>query len=259
MAVDGAPRREREKGSSRRADARRSARLVMLLAAVAVQSYGGSFQVNPIRVDLNRVQTNAAITIRNDGAEPIVVQASVLAWTQEDGKDGYAATTEALVTPPVMTIPPGGEQIVRVGLRRAPDLQRELAYRVFLQEVPPPPKPDFNGLQVALRVGLPVFVAPVAAATRQLEWSAQVDAAGTIRLTAVNPGNTHVQVTNLEMRVPGANEAFAHESSLAYVLTGQRRQWMLTAPADQTKSAREYRLKAFTDAGEIETSLTLGP
>ena len=33
-----------------------------------------------------------------------------------------------------------GEQIVRVGLRRGPDPQRELAYRLYLQEVPPPPK-----------------------------------------------------------------------------------------------------------------------
>ena len=64
------------------------------------------------------------------------------------------------MSPPIATIAPDKEQIIRVGLRRAPDKERELSYRLFLQEVPAPPKPGFQGLQVALRVGLPVFVQP---------------------------------------------------------------------------------------------------
>jgi fimbrial chaperone protein len=227
---------------------------------VAVADVGaGSFQVNPIRIDLTRGATNAAITIRNDGAEPVVVQSSVVAWSQENGQDLYAPTPEALVTPPIMTVPAGGEQIVRVGLRRPPDPQRELTYRVYLQEVPPPPKPGFTGLQVALRVGLPVFIAPLAASVRRLEWSAQIRPDGTIVLSAQNTGNAHVQVTDFELRSSGAGESVAHESSLAYVLAGQRRQWTLSAPADRVKSARELRLKAFTDAGEIDTAVSVEP
>ena len=43
----------------------------------------GSFQVNPIRVDMSARVTTAALTIRNDGDEPVVIQLSVLAWSQE--------------------------------------------------------------------------------------------------------------------------------------------------------------------------------
>ena len=203
--------------------------------------------------------TSAAITVRNDGSEPIVVQSSVVSWSQDKGQDVYAPTTEALVTPPIMTVPPGGEQIVRVGLRRAADPQRELTYRLYLQEVPPPPKPGFTGLQVALRVGLPVFVAPVTAGIRRLEWSSQVRSDGTIIVGAQNTGNAHVQITDFELGLPGVGEPLAHESSLAYVLAGQRRQWTLSAAADRVKSARELRLKAFTDAGEIDTAINVEP
>jgi fimbrial chaperone protein len=233
--------------------------IVLALSLVAAEAPAGSFQVNPIRVDMTKGATTAAITVRNDGDDAIVVQSSVVAWTQENGQEIYSPTSDALVTPPIMTVAPGGEQIVRVGLRRGADPQRELAYRLYLQEVPPPPKPGFTGLQVALRVGLPVFVAPAASGIRRLEWSAQVRPDGAIVLTAQNTGNAHVQVTDFELRVPDASEPVAHESSLAYVLAGQRRQWTLSAPADRVKSARELRLKAFTDAGEIDTAVKVEP
>jgi fimbrial chaperone protein len=236
--------------------ARRSAPwIVLALSLAATEAPAGSFQVNPIRVDMAKGATTAAITIRNDGDEPIVVQSSVVAWTQDNGQEIYTPTTEALVTPPIMTVPPGGEQIVRVGLRRGPDPQRELAYRLYLQEVPPPPKPGFTGLQVALRVGLPVFVAPGAPGIRRLEWSAQIGQDGAIRLAAQNTGNAHVQVTDFQLALPGAGEPIAHESTLAYVLAGQRRQWTLPVPPDRVKSVNEFRLKAYTDAGEIDTAV----
>jgi fimbrial chaperone protein len=224
--------------------------------ALAAMAHAGSFQVNPIRIELSKGTTTAVVTVRNDGEEPVVLQSSVLGWTQEGGKDVYASTSEALITPPVMTIAPGAEQIVRVGLRRPADPRNELAYRVFLQEVPPPPKPGFTGLQVALRVGIPMFVAPTAPAVRKLEWSAVIGADGAIQLVAQNPGNAHVQITDFELRIPDASEPVAHESSLAYVLAGQRREWTLPA-TPRAKSASELRLKAYTDAGEVDTAVRL--
>jgi fimbrial chaperone protein len=233
--------------------------LAVAMCLLVAEAGAGSFQVNPIRIEMTKGATTTAITVRNDGEDAIVIQSSVVGWSQENGQEIYAPTTEALVTPPIMTVPPGSEQIVRVGLRRAPDPQRELTYRVYLQEVPPPPKPGFTGLQVALRVGLPVFVAPTAPGVRRLEWSAQIRPDGTIVLAAQNTGNAHVQVTDFELRLPDAGEPVARESSLAYVLPGQRRQWTLSAPADRVKSARELRLKAFTDAGEIDTAVKVEP
>jgi len=232
--------------------------LAVALCIAMGAAHAGSFQVNPIRVEMTKGATSAAITLRNDGDEPIVVQSSIVGWSQEKGQDVYAPTNEALVTPPVMTIAPGGEQIVRVGLRRGQDAQRELTYRVYLQEVPPPPKPGFTGLQVALRVGLPVFVAPASAAIRRLEWSAQIRPDG-IALSAQNTGNSHVQVTDFELGLPGASEPIAHESLLVYVLAGQTRTWNLSVATDRVKSARELRLKAFTDAGDIDTPVNVEP
>jgi fimbrial chaperone protein len=241
---------------------RSCAALAAALVACALACAGaqaGSFQVNPIRVDLSAAATSAAITVRNDGAEAVVVQASVLAWSQADGADAYAPTSEALATPPIATIPAGGEQILRVGLRRAPDRDRELTYRLFLQEVPPPPQPGFTGLQVALRIGVPVFVAPAAPAAMPLDWRARLERDGTIRVSARNGGNVHHRLVGLELRVPGeANGGpLAGAASLAYVLAGQVREWLLAAPGERVRFANELALKAFTDAGEIEAAVRL--
>ena len=228
-----------------------------LLALAAPAADAGSFQVNPIRIEMSKGVTNAVITVRNDGEESVVVQSSVMAWTQDKGQDVYSATQEALITPPVTTIAPGAQQILRVGLRRPADPRSELAFRVFLQEVPPPPKPGFTGLQVALRVGIPVFVAPIAPTPRKLDWSARIGANGAIQLAAQNSGSAHVQVTDFELRLADASEPLAHESTLTYVLAGERHEWTLATPAERMKSATELRLKAFTDAGEVDTPIRL--
>ncbi len=102
---------------------------------------------------------SAALTVRNDDRE-VLVQAEVMLWEQVDGEDRLTPTRDLLVSPAVFTLPPNGSQLVRVALRNPPaDTTRELSYRLILQEVPQPANPDFTGLQVTLRLSVPVFVA----------------------------------------------------------------------------------------------------
>lgn len=236
------------------------AALFALLCAVAQPGFAGSFEVNPIRVQLTPAARSAALTVKNSGTEPVVVQASVQAWSQKGGDDVLSATSEVLVSPPIATIAPGAEQIVRVGLRRAPDDKQELSYRLFLQEVPPPPRPGFQGLQVALRIGLPVFVQPRSGPAKPaLVWDARMRDAGTISLRLRNEGNAHIQVSDVAMFAPGGKEPLASHASLSYVLPGQSRAWELKTRDAGLKANQRLRLKASTDAGSIETGIELAP
>ena len=100
-----------------------------------------SFGVSPVRVTLSESQSMGALTVRNDGTEPASLQMEMLNWSQAQGQDVLTPTRELLANPPIFTVPAGGSQLVRVGLRRAPDGQRELTYRIVLQELPPPQIP----------------------------------------------------------------------------------------------------------------------
>jgi fimbrial chaperone protein len=235
--------------------------IALSLAAAAPQaSRAGSFEVNPIRVDLSPAASSAAVTVRNSGAESVVVQVSVQAWSQADGKDVLGPTSEVIISPPIATIAAGQEQVIRIGLRRAPDADKELSYRLFLQEVPPPPQPGFQGLQVALRIGLPIFVQPRSGpAKATLVWDAQLSAPDSVSLKLQNRGTGHIQISDVAMFLPGGKEPVAAHSSLSYVLPGQSREWQLPLKQPGVKKSDRLRLKVATDAGSVDTEIDLAP
>ena len=219
----------------------------------------GSFEVNPIRIDLSEKSRSAALSVRNSGTEAVVVQTSIVSWAQENGQDVYTPTKEILGTPPIATIPPGGEQILRLGMRRAPDAVNELTYRVFLQEVPPPPKPGFQGLQVALRLSLPIFVQPrQGPAKATLVWNLELQGDDTLRLRLDNNGTGHIQISEIALFQPGQEQAVASQSSLVYVLPGQSRAWVLKTQTARLKPTDRLHLKVSTDAGSVDTDIDLG-
>jgi fimbrial chaperone protein len=226
---------------------------LFLGALAAPWTQAGSFQVSPVRATLSATHGVGSMTVRNDGSEPTVVQLQVVSWSQDQGKDVYAPTKEILATPPIFTVPPGGAQVVRVGLRRSPDSQRELAYRLYLQEVPRPSKPGLHGLQVALRFGVPVFVKPAAAAGPVLRWQAFRTSREQLKVSLTNDGNAHVQVANFKLGLPGGAELATYQAA-AYVLPGQSREWLLKTSA---QPGATLHIHAQTDAGDIQSDVVV--
>ncbi len=222
--------------------------------AAGMPACAGSFQVNPVRVDLGGANTTAAITLRNDGAEDVVVQMSIRAWSQVNGDDVYMPTTDALVTPPIATIAPGGAQIIRVGLRRRVDPERELAFRLFVQEIPSTtPLPGRMGLRVAVRVGLPVFVAPSSPSRPDLVWTCAASPDGHLKLRVHNRSNVHTKITDIALRERDGADAIARESSLNYVLPGEAREWTLVP--DAPSAAAMMRVSTHTDVGDFDADV----
>jgi fimbrial chaperone protein len=218
----------------------------------------GSFFVSPVRLELSAGRPVATVIVRNDDTVTTVVQLEVVSWGQNATEDLYNATPELLATPPIFSLPAGGKQVVRIGLRRAPDARQELSYRLFLQEIPPPLTADFQGMRMALRVGLPVFVAPVATARANLTWSAAATPDGAIKVGLVNNGSAHVKIANLQSTVLATSEASNVEQVSSYVLPGQSREWLLKGSAPVTAGSK-IRLMAHTDSNaEIISALTLG-
>ena len=191
-----------------------------------------TFSIAPIRVELTGSQSMEVLTVRNDGDAPIVLQARAMAWIQEDGVDSFVETHEILVAPPVLTVPAQGSQIVRVALRRPADAERELSYRIFLQEVPQATAQAERGLTVALRMSLPVFIAPAQPEpTPQIEWRGQWQDDGSLELNALNRGQLHLQLFNVRLEL-GAGQRGVDVQPSRYVLAGAQGSWIVKLPAD---------------------------
>jgi fimbrial chaperone protein len=217
----------------------------------------GSLSVTPIRIELSSTQRSVALTVRNDGDQPTVVQAQLVAWSQADNDDRLEPTTDILASPPIFTVAPGASQVLRVALRRAPDAARERSYRVLVTEVPGTPPPESSVAQFALKISLPIFVDASGAKTApQLEWSGTRTAKGELALSAVNTGAKHIQVQTIEVTRAGTDPD-ARFAGLWYILPGQRRTVTIKPSDGHTIAAGRVQVKAETDAGPLAADVAL--
>lgn len=225
--------------------------LMLLLLGVTCQAWASTFQVSPVSVTLTPDKPVASLTVRNVGAGPVVVQMQLVSWSKADGTDKYAPTSDMLATPPIFTLAPNGSQVIRVGFRRPPVGQSERAYRLFLQEIPPPLKPDFKGMRLALRISLPVFVQPVAAIAPQLHWQAMPAGQGQIRISVSNTGLAHIKLSQFRLSMEGDPHPLSMPQQPVYVLPGTTEAWVIRAPISQ---GGHLHLAAQQDSGELVQS-----
>lgn len=213
-------------------------------------AHASSFNISPIRAELSGAHRTEVLTLRNAEDTPVVVEVQVVQWSQERGTEHLEDTRDILVTPPVMQIAGNSEQIVRVALRRDADVNRELTYRVIFQEVPQAAAPDFTGMRVALRLSIPIFVAPAhAQAKSDLAWEAHWLEDGDLEVAATNRGSGHLQVIDFDVDVPGAGAAL-HGNTAKYVLPGSRMVWTLKPPENVDKQG-SISIHGRSDQGEF--------
>ena len=226
----------------------RLAAIVATLTPLAL--FAGSFQVSPVRVQLTPFAPTAAITVRNESTtEDVVIQTRATDWRQENGEDVYNLSNDLIATPPIFTLKPGTSQTVRVGLRKAVQVDVQQTFRLYLTEVPPPPKPGFQGLQVVLNIGVPIFIAPLKPETTLPSWRARVAEDGKLILTGSNPANAHVQILEVSLFEGDPKELISTLQTPKYILAKQSVSWVFSL----SRAARSpLRMSAKTDAGNFD-------
>jgi fimbrial chaperone protein len=228
----------------------------LLLSLGAQGALAGSFSVSPLRVEMKGKERLEVLTINNGEDTPLKIQVDLKDWSQSGGEDQYADTHELLATPPVFTMPPHGQQVLRIALRRPSDAARELEYRVFLTELPPPPSEGFSGMQVALQLSLPVFVDPPVASQASLAWHAAWQSDGSVRVTATNTGNAHARVSDFELQF-GSPERSAPVSVSRYILPQSQVSW-LVKPPDGAAPHTSLQVQGHSDRGEFTSTVPEG-
>jgi fimbrial chaperone protein len=226
----------------------------LLIAAAAAPAGASTFNISPIRAELTAAHRTEALTIVNADDSPVVVQIRVVRWSQQGGAEQLEDTRELLATPPVLQIPANGQQIIRVALRREPDAAQELTYRVIFEEVPQAAPKDFVGLRVALRLSIPVFIAPAhGKASAELAWRSRWLPNGQVELAATNTGSAHLQITDFEAQFPGSLMPLRGIAS-KYVLPGSRMSWTLTPPADANRQGA-IPIRGHSDQGDFSADV----
>lgn len=203
-----------------------------VLLAVSGLAGASGLQVSPTTVEVSAARGAGGLNLVNNSSRTLTAQARVFRWTQADGEDVLEPTTDLAISPPMLELPPGGRQLVRV-IRLGPPPAEEASYRVIVDELPLEDQHDGQegaALRFVLRYSVPVFLAPAnGQPTAPMLHTRVLGVEGGRQLEVQNLGNGRAQVGGL-VYVTTAGERISVAPGLAgYVLPGQYRRWDLPA------------------------------
>lgn len=227
--------------------------LVALVVAVAwLPAAAGSLSVNPVRIELTANHPTTTVQITNQAAEPVLVQVHAVEWRLDANDEVELPTDDLILNPPIFTIAPGARQFLRLGPRHMPKSDREITYRLIVEEVPTQAT-QVAGLRTLLRISLPIFILPATSVAPQVVWAAARMPGGGLLVTAVNHGNRHVQIRELLVSTQEVAEPQVVIRRAYYLLPNERRNWEVHDR--KLNSLGSVRVVAITDAGEMNAPL----
>ncbi len=179
-----------------------AAALVALSLVFCRTATAASLDVNPVRVDIAAPTEPVELRVTNTGSDDLSIQIDTRAWTQaSDGSDDLNYTDLLLAVPPLFTVTPGQQQIVRIGYLGAPSEDAEMSFRLLLTELAPAvAEKEPSALNMRMQLSIPVFVAPVSGlAAAEIVLDAIEPAADGTSLTLRNTGNAHAKVLGVDL------------------------------------------------------------
>lgn len=208
-------------------------RFPLLLAAImfALPAGAAEFTVTPVRIFMNPRDRAVAVTVTNDSAEEIVMQADLYSWKQKaDGSDDLALTEDLVLSPPILKVPGKSRQVVRLARLTPAPLGEEQTYRLVIREVPEarPQASNQVGVQISLAFSLPVFITPQGA-KRQLACDMARSGPETVNVSCANGGKAYAQIRAIELLKTSGDKLALRETG-GYILPGVRRSFEVKGP-----------------------------
>jgi len=235
--------------------------LVVAASALVPGMASAQLLIQPVLVAFGATQRIASVTVSLDprAAEPMLLQAGVLSWSQGLGGESVSADTDdLLVVPPMAELKPGDTQTFRIALHGGRARSEEGAYRLILEDVTAPPDEagDTPGMGVSFRMrhDLPVLLAPLGQVVNRFHWKPCPSGASPACVRVVNAGNRRVSLQSLTLVGDGWEQTLALEMADT-VLAGTEREWIVPLAPGQLGPLRGLRvLSARGETLEAETA-----
>lgn len=219
-------------------------------AVVATSASAGSFSVSPVRIFMEARERATGVTIINEGDTDLVMQAELFEWKQKpDGTDELLPTEDLVLAPPILKLPKGAQQVVRLANLRPPVPGQQQTYRLIVREVPEALPRSQQGVQVqvALAFSLPVFITPPGA-KRALTCTATRTSPTALRATCENSGQAYAQPAAMTLTTPTGNTLLSSEIRGGYILPQVKRSFDLSTDGTRVPGG-PVRLQVTQDDG----------
>jgi len=218
-----------------------------------------SISVSPVRVNLSDEHTKDVVRVSNLETITKSYQVEVVAWSQTDERrEVYSPTDRLLAVPPLFSLEPGEDQLVRVGMLEDADTTIERSYRMFITELAPSQTAENEGAGISMRlqIGVPVFVEPsTGILNATLDYVESMLVGEQLFMRFRNNGNSHVKVTETHFSGLGSDDKIV-TPSVFYVLPGQSGYLPIALPEGETTGT----VTVVTDnLGSLEYELPVAP
>lgn len=207
---------------------------LMLSAGIMISplSLAAALQVSPTNLTFRHAGERARakqVWLTATGDRQVSGQVRVYEWTQRDGQDVLTETRDVIASPPVMIIPAGETQVVRL-INKTTSTEREKAYRLIIDELPADDElPARAGVNLLLKYSVPVFVPPPPEKAEEASLQGvqfHLKKEGAQRwLVADSSLRTHIQLSQLDYVTRDGKVMRLHQGLLGYVLAGGHREW----------------------------------
>jgi fimbrial chaperone protein len=193
-----------------------------LALAVFANCAAGTFSVTPVRIYMNPKDRAVAVTITNDGGDPVALQAELFTWSQNvDGSDELQMTDDLILSPPIIKLPPNAKQVVRLARAKPTQVNRQLTYRLVMRQIPEAVQPKDNiQVPIALALSMPVFITPPAARPKIACEGERIEGA-LLRVRCANSGSAYTQVRQIVLRQ--GDRIFGRFEGGEYILPGAKK------------------------------------
>lgn len=189
--------------------------VVLMLASITAEA--GSLRVAPTIIDVPIPGAASTLKLHNAGDTDTTVQVRVFSWRQQGGTDELAPTDRVVVSPPIVAVPAGRTQIIRVVRVSKEEPQSEESYRVLVDEIGAKTRSNGNAVRLAVRHSIPVFFASRASTQGGLEWTLEKES-GALICVVRNYGGRRVRIASLEVATSGGNSVASRAGLVGYVL-----------------------------------------
>ena len=123
----------------------------------ATDTSAASLRVAPVMLDVAGGAATTTLRVWNTDKAAVKIQVRVFRWTRKNGEDILTPTKDVVVSPPLSTLKPGGENLVRiVRVANAPVAERE-AYRVLVDQLPDPKAKKAGVVSILVRHAIPLY------------------------------------------------------------------------------------------------------
>lgn len=220
------------------------AALIALVSIIILPSLtlAQGLRVSPVTFDITAPGATANLTLHNEGASTITVQARVFAWSQS-GEERLEPTRDVVVSPPITQLAPGAVQTVRIVRTSRQSVRGEEAYRIFVDELPDQSRRSGGTVSFVTRLRLPVFFVQPNATLPSVSWRI-LQHGNQSWLEATNRGQTHLKLADLSL-FSGNKTLFQQSGLYGYALGGSTMRW----PLQKRVGGGQLSLNAKTNIG----------